>query len=105
MSIRDQILNAKDTRLEPVDVPEWGCTVYVPVLSLEEMQESIEMEKASKNGFATTAVNAIRDAEGRRVFTIADVPALAKKSMAAVSRINLKFNQINGLVRGDDEKN
>src|SRR4051812_21328519 len=99
MSIRDQILAANDSRLEPVEVPEWGCTVYVPVITLEDVPE---VERAEGKAERLAAV-IIRDAEGKRVFTDQDAPALAKKSMAAVVKVVEVFNRVNGYAK-DAEK-
>lgn len=102
-SIKEQILAAKDARLDPMDVPEWGCTVYLPVVTVEDM----EGFKTADGPFATARMAAfvIRDADGRRVFTDDDVPALAKKSVMAVKRVVEAFNKLNGFDAEDPAKN
>jgi hypothetical protein len=102
MSIKDQILNAKDSRLESVEVPEWGCVVFVPVVTLEDMEGFQKGEGAGE--VARMAAFCIRDAEGRRIFTDTDAPALARKSVAAVNRVIEAFNRINGFAE-DPAKN
>lgn len=92
MSVREQILAALDNRLEPVEIPEWGVTVYVPVITLEDVPL---IQKADGKPERVAAV-IIRDSEGKRIFTDEDAPALAKKSMAAVTRVIDAYNRVNG---------
>ena len=102
MSIRDTILAANDNRLEPVEVPEWGVTVYVPAVTIEDMEGFEKSE--GPHAAARMAAFVIRDEKGERVFTDADAPALAKRSMAAVNRIIAVFNRLNGFAE-DPAKN
>jgi hypothetical protein len=97
-SIKDKILAANDNRLEPVEVPEWGVTVFVPLVTLEDMEGFQKSD--GPNAVARMAAFVIRDADGSRPFTDDDAPALAKKSVAAVNRIVSAFNKLNGF--GDD---
>ncbi|MGE5611147.1 MAG: hypothetical protein ACM359_17990 [Bacillota bacterium] len=88
MSLKDTILGANDTKLEPVSVPEWNATVYVKVMSLEEgtaIDRIAEGDDAL--ALAKRATFIIRDEQGNRIFTEADAPALAKKSVKALRRI------------------
>lgn len=102
MSLRDQILSSADTRLEPVPVPEWGCTVFVPVVTVEDMEH--HQKGSGPNTLARMACFVIRDEQGQRIFTDADAPAMAKRSVTAVNRIITKFNEINGFTE-DPAKN
>lgn len=98
MSIKQQIISANDSRLEPVEVPEWGCVVYVPVVTVEDM-ESYQKSDAP-NATGRMAAFVIRDADGSRPFSDDDAPALAKKSVAAINRVIAAFNRLNGF--GED---
>jgi hypothetical protein len=97
MTTKEQILNASDAWLEPVEVPEWGCTVYVPVLTIEDVTEMSKVAKVIADPNVAAAVFILRDAEGRRLFTNAEAPALARKSMAVLNRVISKFNEINSI--------
>lgn len=101
MNLKDKILAAKDTRLEPVDVPEWECTVYVPVMTIAEA-EQLQKQVGSDDSFARMACNIIRDEDGNRVFTDADVAELSKKSLAALQHVLAAYNQVNGNVTGSE---
>lgn len=100
---RESVLNASDAQLESVDAPELGGKAFVPVMSLDELDELAKFQKSAKanggNENAAMAVQIIRDDKGARVFQDADAPALAKKRGAgrAILRILKKFNQVNGL--------
>lgn len=100
MSLKDIILNAQDCPLEPVDVPQWNTTVYVPVLSLADLDDlrKIAASKADDTSAgAAMAVRVIRDENGDRVFSDDDAPALAKKSAKVVNRVIEAFNRHNGI--------
>lgn len=95
----DAILNANDTKQEPVAVPEWGEgeVVFVPVLSLAELDELAKLQQnKTENNNALVACQVIRDENGNRIFTDDKAPALAKKSGKVILRIIERFNEING---------
>jgi hypothetical protein len=89
---REAILGAQDLKPTPVDVPEWDGTVYVRQLTGAE-RGALEAEAMADrtNHVATLrqrmAVRCLCDADGKRLFTDADAPALAAKSAAALDRI------------------
>lgn len=104
------ILRASDTRIEQVDVPEWGGHVFVrtlPAMDLDDFEgenyivkgKSVEMNR--RNYRARLLIRAICDEKGEPVFTLKDVDALGKKSGAAVNRVFLVAQRLNGL-GGDD---
>jgi hypothetical protein len=101
MNLKQTILNADDTRLEPVEVPEWKATVYVPVTTIAEAERLQGMTKGS-DSFARMAANIILDEDGKRVFDDGDIPALSKKSLAALSRVLDRYNAINGNKAGGE---
>jgi len=95
---RETILNANDCPLIPVDAPEWGGQVFVPVLSISDLESITATVKADGNdkGNAALAVQVIRDADGNRIFGDADAPLLAKKSSKVILRVIGAFNDANG---------
>lgn len=86
---REAILGACDLPRREVPVPEWGGTVWVRVLAAEErvaftsLPDDIPLDQAMAMMVAGAAV----DAEGRRMFTEADIPALRQKSFEALKRV------------------
>src|SRR5665213_1900630 len=95
MSVREQILAAPE--LEPLSVPEWGCTVYLPVVSLAEADDMPTKEKLGDGWLAHFLVFAVRDKDGNKEFTTEDAEALSKKSATAAKRIIEAFSKLNNL--------
>jgi hypothetical protein len=110
---RDDILSADDIRIEQVDVPEWGGTVYIRTLTglqRERYVESIRrtvghgkkqsVEIVLQQSGAKLAAQTLCDESGKLLFTEADIPALARKSARALQRVIDASARLNGL---DDE--
>ncbi len=104
MTLKDQILKADDLRMEAVQTPEWGVTVYVPLMSLADSAELPEDAGSSDENAAALVVAVARNEDRTPIFTAADIPALKGKSMVACRRIIDRFNAINGFGAGDDAK-
>ena len=102
---KDSILKADDQRLEPVQVPEWGGTVYVTSMTLAELRD-LQKHAGDPNdsrSLAEMVVRVVRDDDGERVFSDGDAEAVSGKSFRALSRIVATFNRINGLTDDEDE--
>ena len=102
LSLHDRILAANDLQTHPVEVPEWGVTVHVKMLTGDELddlcrREESARESGKRNLAAYIVIAATVDEHGKNVFTIADFDALMTKSSSALLRVSRKANQINGL--------
>lgn len=103
---RAAILAAQDLQPMPLDVPEWGGTIYVRGLSAAEAEsharEMIEAQKAGREIADLVMVRAVLtctcDASGAPLFTIADLGALAKKSAPAISRVFRTIERLSGML-------
>jgi len=94
---REQILSCDDLKTEEVDVPEWGGTVTVKMMTGQErdaFEASIVEYKGDKQQVKTDNIRAklaamtIIDPETKQLmFTVGDIEALGKKSAAALDRI------------------
>lgn len=95
---KDQILRAKDTVTEDVDVPEWGGTVRVKGMTGRERDQwEQSLLTPGKNGKAPTpdmdnnraklVAATVVDEQGNRIFTAEDVGLLGNKSGAALERV------------------
>jgi len=96
---RKEILETKDFRLEPVEVPEWGGVVYVKTMSGEErdrFEDELIKRRDDKTGIPSSVVGlkvlivslTACDAEGKRLFGgDGDEKKLAAKSAAAIDRL------------------
>jgi hypothetical protein len=96
MLTRESILASNDRPLQPVEVPEWGGTVYVPKLSLTEAASFSKLTDDQKGG-GVLAARIIVDAAGKRIFTDEDAPKLADKSAVAIGRVIEAFTQANSV--------
>lgn len=108
---RDAILEVQDITIEPVEVPEWGGVVYVKALTGNE-RDAIESSVVAIDGKgqrvlrldnlrAKTLARAICDPQGKRLFSDADIPALTKKSAAAMQRLFNVAQRLSGMTEED----
>lgn len=110
---RDQILGTQDLGFEDVDVPEWGGTVRVKMLTGTE-RDAFEQELVIRQGKKTqvnlTNIRArlvalcVADENGQRLFSQADVTELGKKSSLALNRVFAVAQRLNGLTEEDIEE-
>lgn len=93
---REAILAATDLAFEEVQVPEWGGVVRVRGMTgveRDEWETSLleargEDKRANRRQVRATLVAlTVVDAEGRRIFSTADVESLGAKSARALQRV------------------
>jgi hypothetical protein len=110
---RDAILAAADMEAEEVHVPQWGGTVRVRALTGEERDAFEEGQLQGKGKNRTVRLANIRaklvslcvvDADGKRLFSDADVAALGRKSAAALSAVFDVAARLSGLTEQDVEE-
>lgn len=83
-----QILAASDIKTKPVDVPEWGGTVYVKTISGTERDRFENLLNKDRDGFRVKfVVTAACDESGKPLFTQEQVTALSEKSGVAINRV------------------
>ena len=110
---RESILEANDTKIKMVSVPEWGGDVYVRTMTGVE-RDDFEAEMYVRRGdtFEANRYNlrarllyrCICDESGARLFTKKDVDALGKKSAKALDRCFTVAQKLNGLTSEDVEE-
>lgn len=110
---RETILQAQDLKTVDLDVPEWGDTIRLRMLTSVErfavndvamVDGKFDAAKFQSTLIELTAV----DETGARLFQPGDSSALAAKSAAAISRVFAaasKLNGLNGAAVDDAEKN
>ena len=113
---KEQILAANDAQPVPVEVPEWGGTVYVRPMSAGERDrwegELMERTEKRKEGIVKATENlravflskCLCDSDGKLLFGPEDIEALAGRSYRAVDRAFEKAQTINGLSEADVEE-
>jgi len=100
---RDTILSITDSKLEPLEIPEWGGTIYIRTITGGErdgveyaLSEDPKTGNRRQQNFRAYFVSLVAcDESGKRLFKNQDIPALAQKSGAAIERIvdaGLKLN-------------
>lgn len=97
MLSREAILGIDDLPTEEVSVPEWGGTVLVRAMTGAERDQLERMLAKDTVSRASIAALCLVDANGDRLFTDADLDALAKKNGGALEKVvnaALSFNAI-----------
>jgi hypothetical protein len=107
---REEVIGAKDIKIERVDVPEWGGSIFVKGMSGTE-RDHYEVEILSARGTdrqanfenlrAKLASLTVCDQEGHLLFTQDDIEALASKSSRALQRIFIVAQRLSGLSQAD----
>lgn len=104
---KDEILAADDRPRKLVPVPEWGGEVYVQTMSgkARDLWEASIVTSTGKPNLedmrAKLAAACIVDENGGTLFTEADIPALSRKSAAALDRV-VKVAQVLNRLSGAD---
>lgn len=110
---KSMILSAQDIVREKVEVPEWGGAVLVQGLTGRERDE-VEASMITGKGKnahvklddlrAKLCARAMVDENGVRLFSDADIPALANKSAAALNRVYEVAQRLSGITQEDVEE-
>lgn len=88
--LREQILASKGIKREPVEVPEWGCTVYVKTMTGAEREAWAKSllgadKKPDPQEFqAKLVVRTLVDEDGEPIFEPGDAATLHREHSAAV---------------------
>lgn len=105
---RESILAAGDLKREAVDVPEWGGTVLISMMTgagRDAWEQSLIRDgKADTSNIRAKLVAACAvDETGNLLFSPADVAALGAKSGTALERCATAAQRLNGLSDRDVE--
>ena len=107
---KDQILQAKDARMEEVKVPEWEGSVFVRSLTgreRDQLEAEILQTPGKKNmenlRSKLIALSAV-DEKGNRLFELKDAVALGEKNARALDRIFAVAQRLSGLTAKDMEE-
>ena len=97
---RSQILEAADLAHEDVEVPEWGGTVRIQQMSAEEstaFTDALRSMEGERNGMYLMLIHSARDLEGNLILSAEDLPALKKKNIDVLNRLQriaLRLNKM-----------
>lgn len=108
---RDDVLNAQDSFLECVQVPEWGGSVCIKSLSGAERDEfeatifdGNAKRPSLRNMRAKLLVIALVDGERKRLFTEHDISRLGAKNGKVLGRLYEIARKLNGIGVDEEEK-
>lgn len=113
---RQQILAAAP-QLYPIEVPEWGGTVYLRPITLAEQGKLADLgTKYEKAGLLEklrritmqVIVWVTCDSAGAPLFTVDDIDVLMERSAGSINRLQDEISKISGLTpesRAELEKN
>jgi hypothetical protein len=97
--LRDKILSASKKNLTPLEVPEWGCTVYISSLSARDFNRLVNVLKSAEvpdDFFARFVYLCACDESGIRIFNEGDIEAIQEMDADPVKRIAMKAQEVNG---------
>jgi hypothetical protein len=103
---KEQILAAKDLQYEDIEVPEWGGTVRVRVMTGSErdsFEQSImksegkEIVRDMTNMRAKLLVRTICDENNKRIFTDKEINLLGEKSASGLEKVFELAQRLNKL--------
>lgn len=87
----DDILAADDLSLVPVDVKEWGGTVYIRVMSVGEMEryqrEFSEKREKMEDWRAKLLQKCLCNKNGKQMFSSEQIDQLSSKSVKAMAKL------------------
>ncbi len=113
---KDQILAVKDVEPVPVEVPEWGGTVYVRPMSAGQRDrwegELLDRSEKRKESIAAATENlragflskCLCDEHGEILFGPDDIDVLGAKNYRPIDRLFEVAQSINGLSDSDVEE-
>ena len=106
---RDEILKAGKAKVRQIEVPEWGGTVCVRVMSVGERDQYendwVRSKLTGMKNFRTKfLVKCLCDEEGKTLFTDQDIDALASQDAAVMSRLWDIAMTVNALKSDDVEE-
>lgn len=97
MLSRDEILASNDSDIHEVEVPEWGGSVHIRVMSGLD-RDAFEQSLADKTNIrARLCVLTLCDQSGKLLFGNGDEARLGAKSGQALDRIFERSAALNGL--------
>jgi len=103
---KDQILTADDIKHQDVNVPEWGGTVRIAVMSAKarDAYEASTIKVVGKriepdmvNARAKLVAACAITEDGKQMFTPAEIEKLGAKSSTAIERLADVASRLNGL--------
>jgi hypothetical protein len=102
IDFRKRLMGANDTKVQPIEVPEWGGTYYVRVLNgtaREAFEEALSAEQRMKNFRIRFLILALCDEQGSPVLSDADVGMLGERNSVVLNRVFEQAWEINAFTK------
>ena len=107
----EDILGVNDTQTEPVDVPEWGGTVYIRVVSsgegadlIDKVTDLVKQKKAQEATYLLLS-KCLVDESGTPLFSAEDARKLSERSHKVIRRLESAAMRLNGFTPEGAAKN
>lgn len=103
MDIKAAILNSTTKKIEKIDVPEWGTSVFMRTMTAGERDawELAWLDRQGKGGVANFRsvflVKCLCDENGTRLFSDGEVEQLAAQDSKVINRLFEFAREQNGL--------
>lgn len=106
---KDMITSAEDMKTVEYDVPEWGGTALLRVMSgadLDKFELILQDPEKQKDGGVRARLvgSCLVDEKGKRLFSDAEVYQLGKKNGAVLTRVFRKCIEINKIDEAEVEE-
>ena len=103
---KEEILAAKDTKYEDIDVPEWGGKVRIKCMTGSERDayeaslyelKGTEVKLNREDMRAKLLARVLVNGQGKRLFADGEIKALGEKSAHALERIYMAAQRLNAI--------
>ena len=98
---KEALLSASDVETHDVDVPEWGGTIRLRLMTADDLElwQNFVMTQPKQGMMATLLSRSIVDEAGKLMFTADEVEALGNKSAAVMQRLFKKAVELNAMTK------
>lgn len=112
MALLDKVslLATEDVKTEEVEIPEWGGSVRIRVMNGHDRDEFDKWMYGKETNGAFCGMRVflcylcVIDKDGKRMFSMEDLPALEEKSGSALSTLFIAIQKLNKLTRAEVDK-
>lgn len=101
VDLRKRLLSADDVKVKPIEIPAWGGTYYLRVISgkaREAFEEAYSQEKM-KNFRLRFLLLSLCDADGKPILSEGDLDALGERSSVELNRVFEAAWRLNGFTQ------
>lgn len=86
--LKNRILESDDLRVKEIEIEEWEGTFLLQEPNAMQIKRDLKKYEKKDQGLGALVAWCLRDMEGNRIFTDADIPEIMKKSFRVLSKID-----------------